>query len=314
MADRIKMRRGELLDLPDLDEGEFGLATDVGSVYVGNPAGDGNVLVNPVKECSDGYSIDGYLSPTVDNVHGLGTPDKKWRHLVVGPGRSQSGYGKIFTDAITGNIHQVDESGVEATLTGSASVTYRHDSSNDTLDGYDRYYFANAIGAHADSTTANTTEDRLYVTPFITGEIIRKIDRVGVYCYTASYPTNVFVLGIYDTVSETDLRPNNLIYQTTELAGGSVGMKYVTASIRLEPGRVYWSCYHGDNSESGFRMPTFYGTQVGGILGHSTSAEYTTGFYLDRTYNSTLPDPFPSGTLTNCTSYMPTCMFRYAGY
>lgn len=86
MSDKIKMRRGELPDLPDLDAGEFGLATDVNSVYIGNPDGDGNILVNPVKEYLDGYSIDGYLVPAVDNSHGLGSPSLRWNNIVVGPG------------------------------------------------------------------------------------------------------------------------------------------------------------------------------------------------------------------------------------
>ena len=85
MSDKIKMRRGELPDLPDLDAGEFGLATDVNSVYIGNPDGNGNILVNPVKEYMDGYSIDGYLVPAVDNSHGLGSPSLRWNNIVVGP-------------------------------------------------------------------------------------------------------------------------------------------------------------------------------------------------------------------------------------
>ena len=83
-SDKIKIRRGDFADLPTLDEGELGLAQDIGSLYIGST--NGNVLLNPVKELVDGYSIDGYLIPAVDNVHDLGTPDNRWRGLSVGPG------------------------------------------------------------------------------------------------------------------------------------------------------------------------------------------------------------------------------------
>lgn len=84
MSDKIKIRRGDLVDLPNLDTGELGFATDADNLYIGSDAG--NVLINPIKEGVDGYILDGYLSPTVDNVHGLGTADLRWKNVVVGPG------------------------------------------------------------------------------------------------------------------------------------------------------------------------------------------------------------------------------------
>jgi len=84
MADKIKIRRGNFVNLPDLDSGEFGLSVDTGTLYVGTP--DQNILINPVLESVDGYSIDGYLVPATDNVHNLGTPDNRWHSVYVGPG------------------------------------------------------------------------------------------------------------------------------------------------------------------------------------------------------------------------------------
>jgi len=85
MADKIKIRRGDFVDLPNLDEAEFGLATDTGTLYIGTEEAT-NILINPVLEHGDGYSIDGYLIPAVDNVHNLGTPDNRWASVYVGPG------------------------------------------------------------------------------------------------------------------------------------------------------------------------------------------------------------------------------------
>jgi len=230
------------------------------------------------------------------------------------PPSGTSGYGKIFTDATNGHIHQVNESGVEGTLIGSNVQTHKHDSGNNTLSGVDRYYFPNYNGSYLVSTTSNTSNDQLYVTPFVAGEIVREIDQIAARLYSTS--TSVFVMGVYDTVSDTDLRPYNLVFQSSEWSSSSAVLVTTGVSVRLEPGKVYWSCFHGDTTTTPLRMPHYYGHNCAGIVGQdmSSTSSYTSGFYLARTYNSTLPDPFPGGTLTNATSYFPTCLFRYAGY
>src|SRR5574337_36712 len=84
MSDKIKVRRGLLADITILDQGEFGLVTDKNTVYIGTES-NGNILLNPVQSVMAGYTLDGYLYPTVDNVHGLGTPDKRWQSVSIGP-------------------------------------------------------------------------------------------------------------------------------------------------------------------------------------------------------------------------------------
>ena len=115
MADKIKIRRGEFNVLPNLDEGELGLVTDRGTVYIGTDTDD-NILLNPVQVNADGYTLDGYLYPAIDNVHGLGTPDKRWQSVSVGPGSihitakdTDPGYTtnsdfKIGIDSSSGNL------------------------------------------------------------------------------------------------------------------------------------------------------------------------------------------------------------------
>src|SRR5574337_251039 len=85
MADKIKVRRGLFSDLPDLNEGELGYVKDRGTVYIGTNT-DKNILLNPILVEDDGYTLDGYLYPAVDNVHGLGTPDNRWQSVSIGPG------------------------------------------------------------------------------------------------------------------------------------------------------------------------------------------------------------------------------------
>ncbi len=124
MATKIRIRRGNFADLPDLDEAELGYVKDRGTVYIGTDS-DNNILLNPVQVADDGYTLDGYLYPAVDNVHGLGTPDKRWQSISVGPGSihiiskdSDSGYiNKSFTlgiDSGTGQLQVIDGDTVTA--------------------------------------------------------------------------------------------------------------------------------------------------------------------------------------------------------
>lgn len=85
MADKILLRRGLYADLPNLDTGELGYVTDHGTLYLGT-ADSSNILINPVRVVVDGYEIDGYFKPSADNTFGLGTPDKRWKNISVGPG------------------------------------------------------------------------------------------------------------------------------------------------------------------------------------------------------------------------------------
>jgi len=147
MPDKILFRRGLFSDLPDLDEGEPGLITDTGTVYVG-AAGSDNILLNPVQLVNDSYHIDGYLSPTTDNVHGLGTPTNRWRHLIVGPGSLHlvSQVGEPAGD--TEWICRIDDNGGLVILEkGQAVPIITMDSSQDTA-------FAGAVTAAGNVTTA----------------------------------------------------------------------------------------------------------------------------------------------------------------
>lgn len=117
MADKIKIRRGLFQNLPDLDEGEFGLATDTETLYLGT-SGPHNILINPLEFDNDGYSLDGYLLPGTDNKHNLGAPDLRWNSLYLGPdslhiasntsdvGHQNRDY-KINIDAASGTLRVV---------------------------------------------------------------------------------------------------------------------------------------------------------------------------------------------------------------
>jgi len=75
MADKIKLRRGDQVDLPLLDEGEPGFVLDNGRLYVGD--GTTNVLINDhdaflTAALLDSYvdssgSFDGYLAFFTDS-------------------------------------------------------------------------------------------------------------------------------------------------------------------------------------------------------------------------------------------------------
>lgn len=134
MAGRIQIRRGDFADLPDLAEGELGYVEDRSAVYIGTST-DYNILLNPVAVNLDGYSLDGYLYPTHDNVHGLGTPDKRWKNISVGPGSlhisskaTDSGYSsnndyKFTIDQATGNLQLIGNNNILLTANPVSGIS-----------------------------------------------------------------------------------------------------------------------------------------------------------------------------------------------
>lgn len=63
MANKIQIRRGYQIDLPSLDEGEMGFATDTERLYIGNPLGSGNILMSIGGPGFDlGNGADGYVT------------------------------------------------------------------------------------------------------------------------------------------------------------------------------------------------------------------------------------------------------------
>jgi hypothetical protein len=231
-------------------------------------------------------------------------------HKHSGDPVAQSGHNKIYADGY--NVRQVNQNSAIHTLSGSGVHTHRHNSTPLNLDGTHRYYFPNQVSGHSVNSSSNTTQDRMYMVPFVTGEVIREIDQVAVYVSSTS--TSVFVLGIYDSVSDTNLRPYRLIYNSTQHSAGTTGTKFEDVSIRLEPGKVYWTCFHGDTDVTNLQVPHYYTVQTSAITGYPSTGTYQTGFYIGRTYNSTLPEHFGPATLIGVTTYVPQAMFRYSGY
>jgi len=228
------------------------------------------------------------------------------------PSSGTSGYGKIFTDASTGNIHEVNENGSERSLVGSTSTSHRHDATSGTSFGFEIYYFPTALGSYETVNSSNMVADTMIMQPFVSGEIVRQIDQIAIYTGSTT-AGGLIVVGIYDTISETDIYPNNLVFQSGEFdVSSGTGWKTTSVSQRLEPGKVYWTCWHSNQSIVSCMVPLYYSCQA--ILGWS-GGNANSGFRVNQTYSATLPSSFPGGTSTLiATSYVPTCLFRYAGY
>lgn len=63
MGVKIQIRRGNQADLPTLDTGEFGFTIDTERLYIGNPSGSGNTLINFGNGGFDiGNGADGYVT------------------------------------------------------------------------------------------------------------------------------------------------------------------------------------------------------------------------------------------------------------
>jgi hypothetical protein len=267
---------------------------------------EGQVVATVLGDVGLAVATDGY----VNVKNNLYVDSRIVLHKQSGDPAGQSGHNKIYADGY--NVLQVNQNSAVHTLSGSGVHTHRHDSAGN-LDGNDRYYFPNQVSGHTVTSSTNSDQDRMWMVPFVTGEVVREIDRVGIY--VAGIGTSLFVLGIYDSVSDTNLRPYNLIYNSTQHSSAdATGLRSEITSIRLEPGKVYWTCFHADNTTTSLQVPHYYTVQTSAITGHPTTGTYQTGFYVSRTYNSTLPEYFGPATLIGVTTYVPQAMFRYSGY
>jgi len=221
MADKIKIRRGNFINLPDLDSGEFGLSVDTGTLYVGTP--DHNILINPVLESGDGYSIDGYLVPATDNVHNLGTPDSRWHSVFVGPGTinivakdSDAGHNsnkefRIGVDSVTGTLQFVDE----------------NDNVLMTLDSEEGASFP-AGGGGVDEGLAITVDEHYIQNSTAIQTVLKDLDGYAVIPNTAA--TGDGYLAFYTGVGR-NLAGDNDLYWNRETNTFSVGQSSDTDAL-----------------------------------------------------------------------------------
>jgi len=158
-------------------------------------------------------------------------------------------------------------------------------------------------------TPSAAVANTLKATAFMSGRG-GTIDRIGV-------PVTTFATGnvracIYDTTSDTNLYPNNLILDSGAIATGtSNGMKTATVSQALKPNTLYWFATVFDATPSTRDIGAY---QTYAILGYDANTQATntsgTGWSVTFTY-AACPSTFTAGGSV-VTTDIPAVGVRYS--
>lgn len=163
---------------------------------------------------------------------------------------------------------------------------------------------------HSTTTIATgaPTANRMYATPFVAP------GRGGTINQLAFQVTTLLAgngrVGIYDSTSDSNIYPNNMIVDGGGVSTGTTGFKTAAVSVNLTPGKLYWAVYLGDAA------PTLRVVNTGGgngILGVDTSLVSTPnrGISVAQTYGA-LPSTFTAGAVTESTSVVPCVYAKYS--
>lgn len=200
---------------------------------------------------------------------------------------------KITTGVFgVGRIPAVDMGYYGAHVNGGASL--------------DIWYLLSASTATVPATGA-TVANTLYAVPFVAPARGATLDRLA-FSVTGALAGNARV-GIYDTTSDTNLYPNNLIVDGGGISTGTTGAKAATISQALTGGKLYWAVYLGDAA------PTIRLYAAGGqnaILGCDSSlGSYVRGLSVALTYGA-LPATFTAGATIVTSAIIPCVFARYS--
>jgi len=127
-------------------------------------------------------------------------------------------------------------------------------------------------------------------------------------------------MGIYDSVSEDDLYPNNLLAVSSEHNGSEAGAITDTIDLDLEGRKLYWLVYIGNNQTgSGLEMNSWTTPPHWSwpLFGHPLDTNFGGEpqpilIVAAHAYDSTLPDPFPGGGTLQEFENMPRIGVTYA--
>jgi len=89
---------------------------------------------------------------------------------------------------------------------------------------------------------------KLIAIPFTSGAG-NVIDYLGIECTVANAGAKARC-GIYDSVSETNLYPNNLIVDSGEFDMSTLGVKSASVSVTLKPNKLYWAAFNNGGGAS----------------------------------------------------------------
>ena len=178
---------------------------------------------------------------------------------------------------------------------GSGSSTYRDQDYYHHIgeSGSERWYACGMPNTSATQAFANLSTNTFLAMAFLDARG-GTIEKLGILVTTAAGAGKKARLGIYDSISDTNLHPNNLIVDGGEIDIDSIGFKTVTINQTLEAGKLYWFASLSNDTA------IVIGWAGGGLWrifgGNSAFNSERFGWVVTHTY-SALPATFPTAIM-----------------
>lgn len=219
----------------------------------------------------------------------------------------------VFIIPVEGVVMYVEDENSTIVFDGTAWIGcdpgnfdfYKHVGSTD-----DRYYLGGCNSGHSLSTAALTV-GTLYAVPFVHGGG-GIIDRIAFAVTTGGSAGSVARVGIYKSISRTNLYPGDRVLDGGEQSTTSTGLKSATVDQKLIPGHLYWLVYL-----AGVAAPTVRiinpggGPQILGIDNTFAATGIGLGWSVAFSY-AALPATFPAGgTIATQASAHPAIGVRF---
>lgn len=164
------------------------------------------------------------------------------------------------------------------------------------------HWYTTTYGSISNAGPSPPGQNKLLAVPFISPRA-GTLEKIGLWVASAGSSSGLYLMGIYDSVSEDDLYPNNLLAVSEEHDGSEAGAITSTIDLEIDGRKLYWLVYAGNNQTgSGLTMnswttpPHWEWPLFGHILDTTFGAEPQPILIVAaHVYDSTLPDPFPGG-------------------
>lgn len=156
-----------------------------------------------------------------------------------------------------------------------------------------------------DRTISSFSSANIRLVPFVAPARGGTLDRIAIEI-TSSAVGNMR-LGVYSSVSATDIYPDALLVDSGDISTGSNGQKTFTVSLALTAGRVYWLAMISSASPTYRALAS--ASQLRSILGGVGTGQHS--HLVSAQAYGALPDPFPAGA-TKSAGTCPSFEIRFS--
>lgn len=172
------------------------------------------------------------------------------------------------------------------------------------------YYYAGFDNGQA-LTTGAPSANVLRAIPFIApgrGGVISEL----AFNVTALVAASTARIGIYDTKSETNLYPGNLLHGSSAIGTAANGVKTESCKVQLNPLAVYWLALVGSAAPT-LRCGQVDGSSVPGLLPDDATMPTTRSLGLSVAYAyAALPSTFPASAAYITAVPVPVLGYRFS--